>query len=550
MNKNRIYRSFVGLAVAGLTMSSLTGCMDVTEPTTVATEEQIQGSSASAEAMVMAVPATMNEVDGGFIDNYHNCFGYSAMMYIRDLMTGDLCQTSSGYAFHFYYWARNKYQGDGYIFPQYINQYYFGLVLAANNVVGSVNPETASDKQLGYLGVGLAYRALAYLDMARMYEYLPTDVTSNINVDGNDVKGLTVPIVRETTDQEAALNNPRVSHEEMYKFIEEDLNNAEKYIVNLTDTKGKVLPSLGCVYGLKARLYMWNEEYAKAEEYARKAINAAGVSPMTEADCTSYTKGFNDISKWMWGEQLTSESDQVKTGIVNWVSWLSNQTTFGYTGVNSSDMPFNMIDRSMYDRMSDTDFRKYMYKAPEGSSIASKNIYIPSIKDLCNKYMPSYASLKFRPANGNATDSQAGAASAYPVMRVEEMYFIEAEAAAHQDAARGKQLLEQFMKTYRDPNYSCKVSSTDAVVEEIVFQKRVELWGEGQTFFDIKRLNYSVTRGYPGTNWYEETRFNTNGRPAWMNLTMVRNEANNNQALVGWNNPDPSDKYPTWKENN
>ena len=154
MNKNRIYRSFVGLAVAGLTMSSLTGCMDVTEPTTVATEEQIQGSSASAEAMVMAVPATMNEVDGGFIDNYHNCFGYSAMMYIRDLMTGDLCQTSSGYAFHFYYWARNKYQGDGYIFPQYINQYYFGLVLAANNVVGSVNPETASDKQLGYLGVG------------------------------------------------------------------------------------------------------------------------------------------------------------------------------------------------------------------------------------------------------------------------------------------------------------------------------------------------------------------------------------------------------------
>ena len=106
------------------------------------------------------------------------------------------------------------------------------------------------------------------------------------------------------------------------------------------------------------------------------------------------------------------------------------------------------------------------------------------------------------------------------------------------------------MKTYRDPNYSCKVSSTDAVVEEIVFQKRVELWGEGQTFFDIKRLNYSVTRGYPGTNWYEETRFNTNGRPAWMNLTMVRNEADNNQALVGWNNPDPSDKYPTWKENN
>ena len=79
-------------------------------------------------------------------------------------------------------------------------------------------------------------------------------------------------------------------------------------------------------------------------------------------------------------------------------------------------------------------------------------------------------------------------------MRVEEMYFIEAEAVAHTNAAKGKELLETFMKTYRYPKYTCKVSSTDDVVEEIVFQKRVELWGEGQTFFDIKRLNYSVTR--------------------------------------------------------
>ena len=134
-------------------------------------------------------------------------------------------------------------------------------------------------------------------------------------------------------------------------------------------------------------------------------------------------------------------------------------------------------------------------------------------------------------------------------MRVEEMYFIEAEAAAHQDAARGKELLTSFMTTYRDKNYQTKKTDKDEVIEEIVFQKRVELWGEGQTFFDIKRLNYSVTRGYPGTNCNDElARFNTSGRPAWMNFVMVRTEANNNQALVGWNNPDPSDLYTPWKE--
>lgn len=133
-------------------------------------------------------------------------------------------------------------------------------------------------------------------------------------------------------------------------------------------------------------------------------------------------------------------------------------------------------------------------------------------------------------------------------MRVEEMYFIEAEATAHTNPAKGKELVESFMKTYRDPNYTCNATSTDDVVEEIVFQKRVELWGEGQTFFDIKRLNYSVTRGYPGTNWYDLTRLNTNGRPAWMNLVLLSSEGNNNQAVRGMNNPDPSDVYKIWKE--
>lgn len=545
MNTKKIYRSVIGLAVAAVSMSTLTGCMEETEPTTVATDKQIQESTTSAESFLMAMPAYLNNYNSTFS---HRSFGYGAMMYIRDLFTGDMCQTSSSYGSWFYYWARNQYQGDGYIFGQFIFNYYYELVLTANNMVGAVNAETATSQQLGYLGAGLAYRALAYLDMARMYEFLPNDKTSSINSDGNNVLKLTVPIVTAEMNQSEATNNPRATRDEMKAFIENDLNNAEEYIVNLTSTEGGVLPDLACVYGLKARLYMWVEDYANAEKYARMAINAASVDPMTETECTNYTTGFNDITKWMWGAQMTSEDNVVQTGIINWVSWLSNQTTFGYTGVAQDNMPFNMIDKSMYERISDTDFRKLEFKAPDDSELAGKVTYIPSIKTACDEMMPTYASVKFRPAEGNAEEYSIGAASAYPIMRVEEMYFIEAEAAAHQDASRGKQLLESFMKTYRDPSYSTRKTATDEVVEEIVFQKRVELWGEGQTFFDIKRLNYSVTRGYAGTNWYSLTRLNTTGRPAWMNLVMVRTEANNNQALVGWNNPDPSDLYTPWTE--
>ena len=545
----KIYKSIFGLCVAAVSLSSLTGCMEETEPTTVATEKQIQQSSSASDAFLMAMPAYFNHFNATLADDpyvWHAVFGYGAMMYIRDMMTQDkVFGGETGYGWHFSDYAEDKYQGDGYLNGQYINNYYYELVLAANNMIGSVNPDNATPEQLGNLGAGLAFRALAYLDMARMYEWLPNDKTTSTNADGNDISGLTVPIVTAEMDQTQATNNPRATHQQMFDFIKNDLDNAEKYIVNLTTRSDNVLPDLACVYGLKARLYMWNEDYANAEKYARLAINNASVAPMTEKDGTNTTTGFNDISKWMWGAKLTSEDDAVKSGIVNWVSWASNQTSFGYTGGGTG--MYTMIDRKMYDRMSDTDWRKLEFMAPEGSALEGKNKLISGY-DHWNE-IPAYVALKFRPAQGNATEYQTGAATAYPIMRVEEMYFIEAEAAAHQDAARGAKLLTEFMKNYRDPNYSTKKTSTDDVVEEIVFQKRVELWGEGQTFFDIKRLNYSVTRGYPGTNCADElARLNTKGRPAWMNLVLIRTEANNNKALVGKNNPDPSDLYTPWTE--
>lgn len=545
----KIYKSIFGLCVAAVSLSSLTGCMEETEPTTVATEKQIQQSSSASDAFLMAMPAYLNHLNATLADDpysWHAVFGYGAMMYIRDMMTQDkVIGGEPGYGWHFNIYAEDKYQGDGYLYGQYINNYYYELVLAANNMIGSVNPDNATPEQLGNLGAGLAFRALAYLDMARMYEWLPNDKTTSTNADGNDISGLTVPIVTAEMDQTQATNNPRATHQQMFDFIKNDLDNAEKYIVNLTTRSDNTLPDLACVYGLKARLYMWNEDYANAEKYARLAINNASVAPMTEKDGTNTTTGFNDISKWMWGAKMTSEDAVVKSGIVNWVSWASNQTSFGYTGAGTG--MYTMVDRKMYDRMSDTDWRKLEFMAPEGSALEGKNKLISGY-DHWNE-IPAYTALKFRPAQGNATEYQTGAATAYPIMRVEEMYFIEAEAAAHQDAARGAKLLTEFMKSYRDPNYSTKKTSTDDVVEEIVFQKRVELWGEGQTFFDIKRLNYSVTRGYPGTNCADElARLNTNGRPAWMNLVLIRTEANNNKALVGKNNPDPSDLYTPWTE--
>lgn len=514
-----------------------TSCLDEVQPNDRATADQVSASAKATVGLLNAMPQYLNASN----DDYHFEYGYGSVMHIRDVLTADMFITASSYDWYSF-WAEcinlSKNMGRA----SYIYSYYYKLVQTANNMISVVDPETADAESLGNLGVAYAYRAMAYLDIARQYEYLPTDVTSAVNADGNNVSGLTAPIVTEKTTEAEARENPRATRQEMYEFILSDLDNAEKYIVNFeSDSKAKdytrTFPHLDCVYGLKARLYMWVEDYANAKEYARKAINEYYSTPMTKDDCTNPKTGFNTLSKWMWGSQQTSEDDAVKTGIINWTSWMANETTFGYAGAG----PYVMISKALYDRMNDSDFRKLMYKAPSTSALSGKEEFL--ISSAVESY-PVYTSLKFRPNQGETKDYKIGAASAYPLMRVEEMYFIEAEAAAHQSASEGVKLLEAFMTKYRDDKYSCSASAQDDVIEEIVAQKRAEFFGEGISFFDYKRLNMGVTRVYEGSNISDEqARINTKVRPAWMNFVISQSEEDNNNGVVGWNNPDPSGLY-------
>lgn len=541
--KATISKLLAGFFLAS-SISLLSGCIEETFPTSGATEDQVASSEESATAMLWAMHAQLNEQVIGASAHYD--WGYGSIMHIRDVMTGDMPIASSGYD-HYSSWEQNRYIGEGYLSTQFIWNFHWKCALATNKLLGAFSEETASETVKGYIGAAHAYRAMLYLDMARMYEYLPCDVTSPITKVGNDVTNYTVPIVTESTTEEQAYNNPRVKREDMATFILSDLDKAEE-LIPLLDISDRTMPHLDVVYGLKARLYMWIEDYAKAKVYARKAIDESSVRPMSQDECLSTSKGFNEISCWMWGSKLVKENTAVQTGIVNWVSWMCNENTFGYTGQQGG--PTLMIDASMYKRIDDNDFRKRMWVPEKGSSLEGKIGYVTSKYGSFEGSLSTYASVKFRPGEGNPDDVNLAAAIAYPLMRVEEMYFIEAEAAEHVTAGSGKILLEDFMNQYRIANdapegyrYVCNKTSQEDIIKEIVFQKRVELWGEGQSFFDIKRLNDSVNRDYQGTNFYSSAAFNTNGRPAWMNICIVQTEKNSNRALDGWENPDPSGKY-------
>lgn len=546
---------FATLALCGAFVG-LTGCIEEVEPSGgTITQTQLNSSVKAGMATLQAIPATMIKSNS---DNsgWHGDFGYPAMMIIRDEMTGDFtvnCK-QTGYD-HFGGYAQNYVQQDLALMG-YLYRYYGSLLLSCNKGAGAFPADVEEEAAKGCRAKALAYRAMTYLDLARWFEYLPCDGTSPImsftdsetgETKDIDVTNLTFPIVTENTTAEAAQNNPRVDRQTMAQFILSDLEYAlENIDYAPAEVQTKVFPDKSCVYGLYARLYMWLEDYAKAKEYADLAM--AGYTPLTKAQWTNKTTGFNTPegnNSWMWSCQLTEENRAVTTGICNFTSMMTPEATYGYAGVGAT----RDCDWSMYTRIPDTDFRKLSWVPYSGYGLLNEIDFIlasTNSEKLAFRNKFRLACIKFRPGNGEPDDYHIGSATAQPVMRMEEMAFISMEAAAQLGQGNAKTDFENWMKTYRNPSYTCNVTEKDALVEEIVFNKRVELWGEGQTLWDLKRLNYSVTRGYEGTNFYEQIRFNTDGRPAWTNMVFLVSETNANRALV--NNPNSRGCYDPIKD--
>ena len=558
MKMNKIYK-FAALVLGASVLA--TGCMQDTEPMNgSATNDQIAGSDFAADGMVAAIPAILitNNVYG---QEQHDDFGYPSMFATFDRAIGEVFPANwySGgnqYLDRFQYYHYQMSIGpNGYC--SLVWYHYYQFIKAANDLISvAKGNELFADQS----GVAKTFRALYYLDLARFYDplYAVSTERPSYMAELEPVQGLTAVIVDENTSEEDAKNNPRAPREEMFQFIFNDLNDAEEALANYTPAS-KNLPSLAVVYGLKARAYLWlggfqeglysteqypdvltgNAAYAKAAEYARKAITASGCTPLTEAEYCDPINGFNKATAnnaWMWGMIQSTE-----TILSNLHSWAAHMCCGAGWGYGSGAQPG--VRKATYERMSNTDFRKKLIVGPNTTYADYKNVTNLTEEEwtsfgLEKKGMYTYAHMKFRTNGGEKNDSSTGNVVDIPMMRVEEMYLIEAEASEHVSPGAGKTLITSFMTAHRDPEYTVPAGAD--VVEEIIFQKRCELWGEGVLFFDFKRLNMGIDNAYEGSNAPGGLDFSTTGRcPAW-NICIPLKEVQQNKALEGKNNPDPS----------
>lgn len=562
---------------------ALTGCLEQYDPAqTYVSKDQVQNAPNSAEAIVAAVTsdAVGHCCYASYTYNYAWDFGLPAQFIARDVEGQDMTGINSGYNWFSSWEYCDVSLSPGYALCQVPWTVYYSWIKNCNSVL-TVTTDDPDEGNAAYAGIAHAMRAYYYMDLAQMF----APQTYLVNPDA-----LTVPIITQNTTKEQAANNPRATNREMWDgFIMKDLDRAERELKGYTRSD-KTVPDLSVVYGLKARAYLIMGNWAEAEKYAKMA--QTGYTPMTVEQFNDRTTGFNTPNQaWMLCMQYRDDDRNItwNDGDASWGTWMITELTeacgMGYA--SNYGYPFH-IDRHLFETIPATDGRKDAWidfkvwedleaayaenEYAEGDTDAvkaAKDEAVAAAEEAALEYVREHnsdypenmvfkpvdgydwgfagISVKFRPAGGNAgyNNQNIGYVVAVPMMRVEEMMLIEAEAAGMQSEGRGRQLLEAFGKL-RDPNYvygqhqeTYNSDFATAFQNEVWWQRRVELWGEGFSTFDIKRLNKGIIRSYPNTNHMPLGRWNTNTPPSWMTWCIIGTEANYNSALAGKNNPIP-----------
>lgn len=512
---------------------ALTSCIEETFPEdNIATSDQIAASPSALEAALRGIPSQMAQGYLVYGDQVHETdMGYPAYMIAQTELLGDMYPglvENTGYDWYKAYNVLSYNMSDN-SYPSYLSWFtFYKFIKTANDIIATVGDPTAeglTDYQKGAAGIARAYRAFNYYMLTVLFE-----PKANIYTDCSSVLGLTVPFVTDSTTNDIAKNNPRATHDEMIAFIINDLEVAEQCLQNYTP-EDKTIPDLAVVYGIRAKVHMWDEDYANAAKYARLAIDASGATPMSDAQWNDVKAAFNTANQsWMWYIHYDAEN---MGNLCNFIGWISPESDWGYASLTQP-----VIDKSLYDKYGKKDFRRNTIVDPD--RVNNPRATVRGEEWLAE--MPDYLNMKFRCGGGDYKTYSIGGAVDVPVMRVEEMYLIEAEAVgASKGVAEGVTLLNNFMKSYRDPDYNCIANELRALQLDVLTQMRLEFWGEGCAFPAAKRLEVGVMQNYEGTNAPDDDyRINCKGiKPNW-NMVIPISEVQANAALAETNNPNPT----------
>lgn len=447
-------------------------------------------------------------------------FGFVMMAFSNDIEAADVVLSNSGYNWFSVCGALTSRNAD------YANPYIryaapYNTIAAVNEILKSY-PADSEDPSIRHkLAQARAMRAYAYLNLAPYFQFGYASGAEELPC---------IPLV--TEDTEDFTNNPRASVRDVYDLIISDLTYAIDNLSDYVRTDKSRIDSQ-TAYGLRARAYLNMEEWSLAAADAAEAAKGYLPASVDEVSVPS----FYDITdhNWIWGYDMTADI-AMKNPYATSSSWIRS---FSGDGYSAATQVYSCINSLLYEKIPETDVRKGWWvdttlespllESVTWDGVSGNAVATMTIDNVKMEFLP-YTNVKFGmyQTGGTVNDED------WPLMRVEEMILIQAEGLARsgsEDAARG--LLENFVRTYRDPAYSSDASGR-SLYDEIWFQRRVELWGEGFANSDTRRLGKPLVRFHEGaaSNVPAAFRFNMTADDGWWLMRFTSSEKNTNLAIV------------------
>ena len=445
-------------------------------------------------------------------------FGFIMMALSQDFEGADMIGADNGYNWFSVaceYSSRTPSYANPYI--RYVTPY--TLIGMVKDILATIPEDTEDASLINMKAQAKTLRAYSYLSLAPYFQ-------------GSYETSKDKPCVPVLSDSVDVTNNPRATVEQVYNVIVEDLTWAIDHLDETRSSKAYV--NANVAYGLRARAYLAMGKGAEAAADAEKAMQ--GYEPASIAEVSVPTFCDMEEHNWIWAIDITDDQANYY-GYATAPSWLSSLCGDGYGAACGTTA---MINKLLWDKIPATDVRKGWW--------IDENLHSPNWADLTwgtakgdeianlvlddgsKVELPPYTNIKFGMKSGVGSTLNN---NDWPLMRVEEMILIQAEGyAISGNEAKAKEILTNFVKTYRDPNYT--IPSGRTLRDEIWFQRRVELWGEGFAVSDARRLNKPIVRfhGPNTTNYADAFQFNIAADDGWLNMRFPQSEKDNNSAIV------------------
>lgn len=306
-----------------------------------------------------------------------------------------------------------------------------------------------------YAAEAKVLRALAHFDLVRIYGKPYTE---------DQGASLGVPLVTGVLESNAKPARSTVA--EVYTQVVKDLTEAISSNALATETE----PGYVSVWGAKAilsRVYLNMGDYANALSVAEDIIKNSGAALWTR---DQYFKA--------WDASTPNESE-----------FLFRLNVAGSTDSNDLNGIGNLQQREGYKEMVAT--KKFVDMLTSDPEDVRNEMFLPATaaKEVATYGTNKVYLNKLRGQGGNLRN-----VTIVPIIRLSEVYLTAAECAfRNNDKTKAVEYLNDLVKN-RTTTVASLATVDNITLERILIERRKELIGEGQRYFDALRNNETITR--------------------------------------------------------